>query len=76
MTTAQARAHTPADINAFVSSDIMALASHMNDCQRAHGPLLPVLSALEWAKSMAFGHIVTTAALVGATGLCLLLALA
>ena len=57
-------------------SDIMALASHMNDCQRAHGPLLPVLSALEWAKGMAFGHIVSTAALVGAAGLFLLLAFA
>ncbi|GAC1605041.1 MAG: hypothetical protein NVS3B2_11160 [Ramlibacter sp.] len=76
MTTAQMHAHPPADINAIVSSDIMALASHMSDCQRAHGPLLPIISALEWAKGMAFGHIVTTGALVGATGLCLLLALA
>jgi hypothetical protein len=76
MTTAQARAYMPDEINAIVSSDMMALASHMNDCQRAHGSLLPVLAALEWAKSMAFGHIVTTGALIGATGLCLLLALA
>ena len=75
MTTAQARAHTPAETNPIVSSDIMALASHMNDCHRAHGPLLPLLSALEWAKGMAFGHIVTTGALLGAAGLCLLLAL-
>ena len=76
MTTAHAQAHEPADINAIVSSDMMALASHMNDCQRSHGSLLPLLSALEWAKAMAFGHIVTTGALVGAAGLCLLLALA
>jgi hypothetical protein len=65
----------PANMNATVSSDMMALASHMNDCQRSNGSLLPILSALEWARSMAFGHIVTTGALVGATALCLLLAL-
>lgn len=75
MTTAHAQAHQPADINASVSSDMMALASHMSDCQRAHGSLLRLLSTLEWAKSMASGHIVTTGALVGATALCLLLAL-
>ena len=76
MNAAHAQAHEPADINTIVSSDMMALASHMNDCQRSHGSLLPVLSALEWVKAMAFGHIVTTGALVGAAGLCLLLALA
>ena len=76
MTVAHAPAQQPADINAFVTSDMTALASHMGDCQRSHGALLPVLSALEWARAMAFGHIVTTGALVGATALCLLLALA
>jgi len=76
MTAAHVQAHQPAEINAFVSSDMTALAAHMRDCHRSHGSLLPVLSALEWARSMAFGHIVTTGALVGATGLCLLLALA
>lgn len=75
MNSAHAQAHQPADINAIVSSDMMALASHMSDCQRSNGALLPLLSALEWARTMAFGHIVTTGALVGATGLCLLLAL-
>ena len=74
MPTAHA-APQPVDIHAFVSSDMMALASHMRDCQRSHGALLPVLSALERAKTMASGHIVTTGALVGATALCLLLAL-
>ena len=75
MITAHAQAPQPVDIHAIVSSDMMALASHMRDCQRSHGALLPVLSALEWAKAMATGHIVTTGALVGATALCLLLAL-
>lgn len=75
MTTAHAQAEPPADPNTIVSSDMMALASHMSDCQRAHGSLLRLLSTLEWAKSMASGHIVTTGALVGATALCLLLAL-
>ena len=76
MTVAHVQAHSPADINAIVSSDMMALASHMGDCQRSHGSLLPLVSALEWLKAMAFGHIVTTGALVGAAGLCVLLALA
>ena len=76
MTTTHAQAQPPVDINAIVDSDIAALASHMSDCQRSHGSLLPLLSALEWARAMAFGHIVTTGALVGAAGLCLLLALA
>ena len=76
MTAAQVQAHQPADINAIVTSDMLALASHMSDCQRSHGALLPVLSALERVRALAFGHIVTTGALVGATGLCLLLALA
>ncbi len=71
------RAHHahPADINAIVSSDMVALASHMSDCQRSNGAWVPLRSALEWIRAMAFGHIVTTGALVGATGLCLLLAL-
>lgn len=75
MTTAQAQAHAPLAIQTIVSSDMLLLASHMRDCQRAHGALLPLLSALEWAKAMVFGHIVTTGAVVGATSLCLLLAL-
>ena len=76
MTAANVQANQPAEINAIVFSDMLALAAHMRDCERSHGSLLPVLSALEWARSMAFGHVVTTGALVGATGLCLLLALA
>ena len=75
MTTAPAQAPRPLDIHATVTSDMMALASHMRDCQRSHGALLPLLSALEWAKAMVSGHIVTTGALVGATALCVLLAL-
>lgn len=76
MSTAHAQAQQPADINTIVSSDMLALASHMIDCQRSHGSLLPLLTALEWVKAMASGHIVTTGALVGATGLCLLLTFA
>ena len=70
-----AQAQPPADSNTIVSSDMLALASHMSDCQRSHGPFLKLLAALDWAKSMAAGRIVTTGAVIGATGLCLLLAL-
>ena len=75
MTTGRAP-YTAGDSNAFVSTDIVALAAHMNGCEGAHGPLLPVRSALEWVMDTASGHIITTAALVGIIGLCLLLALA
>lgn len=75
MTPARAQANQPVEIHAIVSSDMMALAAHMRDCQRSHGALLPLVSALERVKGIASGHIVTTGALVGATALCLLLAL-
>ena len=76
MSSAHAQAQPPADNNTFVNSDMLALASHMTDCNRSHGRFFQLLSVLEWAKAMASGHIVTTGALVGASGLCVLLALA
>lgn len=76
MSTAHAQAHESADTNIIVDSDMLALASHMSDCNRSHGRFFHFLSAVEWLKAMAFGHIVTTGALVGAAGLCVLLALA
>ena len=76
MTTLPVQANVPDDDTSFDSSDMMALASHMGDCERSHGALLPLRSALERAKALAAGHLVTTGAMVGAAGLCLLLALA
>ena len=76
MTVADMQAQQPAEINTFVSSDMMALASHMNDCERSHGSWLPLVSAFQWVKAMAFSRIVTTGAVLGVTALCLLLALA
>ncbi len=69
--------HTPHPFNSnpFVSSDMAALASHMNDCQRSNGPFLRIRSALEWLYAHSSARIVTTGALLGAAGLCLLVGL-
>ena len=49
-------------INNPVSSDFVALASHMNDCQRSRGRWFVLRSALESLHAMASPRIVTTAA--------------
>ena len=64
-----------ADVNTIVSSDMLALASHMSDCQRSHGPFHELRVTLDQLRALASAHIVTTGALFGAAGLCLLLAL-
>lgn len=73
MNAATAQAQPPVHINPIVSSDTLALASHMSDCQRSHGPFFPLLATLDWVYALAAGHIVTTGALVAALGLGLLL---
>ncbi len=59
----------------FVSSDMMALASHMHDCQRSQGPFPQVRTALDWLYAHTSARIVTTGALLAVTGLCLLVVL-
>lgn len=75
MNPAIAQTQPPVDINPIVSNDTLALASHMSDCQRSHGPFFPLLAALDWVQALAAGHIVTTGALVATVGLGLLLVL-
>ena len=45
-----------------VTSDISALASHMNDCQRSRGRWFALRASLESLHAMASPRIVTTAA--------------
>lgn len=76
MITAHAQAESPDDANNFISSDMLALASHMSDCQRSHGPFFHLRAALDSVRALASTRIVTTGALFAAAGLCLLLAFA
>ena len=73
MRTATSQASGPfSRINDFVSSDMLALASHMHACQRAHGRFFRLRSTLEAVHALASPRIVTTAALFAACGLGLL----
>ncbi|MDP3707560.1 MAG: hypothetical protein Q8R56_05665 [Polaromonas sp.] len=51
-------------INASVFRDFLALASHMNDCQRSHGRFFVVQALLESLQALASPRIVTTGTLV------------
>jgi len=59
-------------INASVSRDFLALASHMNDCQRSHGRFFMLQAMLESLQAVASPRIVTTCTLVAVFSLGLL----
>ena len=61
-----------ADLNDFVSSDFLALASHMNACQRSRGRFFQLQSTLEALHGAMSPRIVTTAAVFAVCGLSLL----
>ena len=65
------RAEAPPRHSPVVDSDFLALASHMNDCQRSRGRFFAARSALEWLHAAASARIVTSAALVIIGGLAL-----
>lgn len=60
---AQAARRLPA-INDLVSHDFMALASHMNDCNRSRGRFFSLRSGLETLHGAATPRLVTTATLL------------
>ena len=76
MTRANAQAQLSATGNHSVSADTLALASHMSDCERSHGPFFHLRCGVDSVRALASGRIVTTGAVFVAAGLCLLLALA
>ncbi|MEO6320081.1 MAG: hypothetical protein ABIR56_05400 [Polaromonas sp.] len=47
-----------------VSSDFMALASHMTDCQRSRGRFFALRTALETLHAVAAPRLVTTGAIL------------
>jgi hypothetical protein len=56
----------------LVSSDFVALASHMNDCERSRGRFFALRAALDSVHAMTSRRIVTTGALFACCGLGLL----
>ncbi|MDI1237713.1 MAG: hypothetical protein PSV26_09555 [Polaromonas sp.] len=65
-------AHHDSMSNQHVSSDFMALAAHMNDCQRSRGRFFALRAALESLHATASPRIVTTGALFVCCGVALL----
>lgn len=49
--------------NEFISSDFLALASHMNDCQRSRGRFFRLRASLETLHAVTSPRIVTSGAL-------------
>lgn len=65
MSTAHTSPHRPfPGLNDFVSSDFLALASHMNACERSHGRLFHLHATLETLHALASPRIVTCAAIL------------
>lgn len=54
-----------------VSSDFMALASHMTDCQRSRGRFFTLRSTLETLHSLTAPRLVTTGVVLTASSLAL-----
>ncbi|OGA95779.1 MAG: hypothetical protein A3E79_03030 [Burkholderiales bacterium RIFCSPHIGHO2_12_FULL_61_11] len=50
--------------NDFISSDYLALASHMSDCQRSRGRFFVLRATLERLHAVLSPRIVTTGALL------------
>lgn len=59
--------------NDYVSSDFIALAAHMNDCQRSRGRFFALRAALESLHATASPRIVTTGAVFVCCGVALLI---
>lgn len=74
MTSANAQAKLPAEPLTFVSSDMAALASHMDDCRLSRGRFFSLHAAGDTVRGLASSHIVSTGALLTAAGLVALLA--
>ncbi len=65
---ADASHHFPLS-NEHVSSDFMALASHMTDCQRSRGRFFTLRTILEKLHAVTTPRLVTTGVLVCSLGL-------
>lgn len=64
-------AHRPSLSEELVSSDFMALASHMTDCQRSKGRFFALRTGLEKLHAVTAPRLVTTGVALLACSLCL-----
>jgi hypothetical protein len=76
MTSAIAQAPLPEDPRTFVSTDMAALASHMDACKQSQGRFFSLRSGGDVLRVLVSSRIVSTGALLGAAGLAVLLYLA
>ncbi len=75
MISVRAQTKLPPEPLTFVSSDMAALASHMDDCKLSRGRCFPLRAAADTVRGLVSSHIVSTGALLTAAGLVALLAL-
>jgi hypothetical protein len=73
MTSASAPTRVPEDPRSFVSSDMAALASHMDACRQSRGRFFSLRSGGDLLRGLVSSRLVSTGALLGALGLGLLL---
>ncbi|MDB5956395.1 MAG: hypothetical protein JWP60_3003 [Ramlibacter sp.] len=76
MTSASAQAPLPEDPRTFVSSDMAALASHMDACKQSQGRFVSLRLGGDLLRGLVSSRIVSTGALLGVAVLALLLYLA
>jgi hypothetical protein len=73
MTSAKSQARLPfGATNDFVSSDFIALASHMHACNRSRGRFFKLRTMLESVHALVSPRVVTTGAVFAVFGLGLL----
>ncbi|MBA2674987.1 hypothetical protein [Ramlibacter sp.] len=73
MISTSAQAPLPEDRGTFVSTDMAALASHMDACKQSQGHFFSLRSGGGVLRVLVTSRIVSTGALLGAAGLALLL---
>ena len=76
VTTATAQAPLPEDPHPFVSSDMAALASHMDACKESRGRFFSLRSCGDVLRVLVSSRLVSTGALLAGAGLALMLYLA
>jgi hypothetical protein len=73
MTSASAQAPLPEDPRTFVSTDMAALALHMNACKQSRGRFFSLRSGGDVLRLLVSSRIVSAGALLGAALLAVLL---
>jgi hypothetical protein len=73
MNSATEQAPLPADPRSFVSTDMAALASHMDACKQSQGRFFSLRSSGDVLRALVSSRIVSTAAVFAGAALAVLL---